>query len=451
MLEWINEVIMKSIPIVCKTTSSINAFRSACDNSSGEFVSVILNTHDEVISYFNYELPEIKIIDFGDKGLDTDELMKVIHADPWLLFGGIIAIVNDHAQKSALEKKRDPNILLVLTRKDFEANTERLLRILTRNKQFLFNRGMQQQMNTSETGSFISDNDPIDILFYCNLITSYLYNTNRINDEGRSAIQSALMELLLNAVEHGNCKISYDEKTAWLSDGKNMLDLIAIKSKLPEAKGKKIYISYEISNMRTRISVRDDGTGFDWKKRLAKEFEAGLHGMGIKLAESFVTSVSYNDMGNEASFEIANQRDSTNSIPVIMQEQQALNFADKQIVCRENEPSNDLFYIQAGKYAVYVQRKLVTVLNPNDIFIGEMSFLLNDRRSATIISIGTGTLVKIPKMEFITLIRQNPHYGIFLSRLLAQRLARQSTQTVQIRTEFNKVKKELDNIKETGI
>lgn len=442
---------MKSIPIVCKTESTIQAFRDACQKSAGEFLPVILDRQDEVISYFNYELPEIKIVDFGDPNLAADDLMKVIHADPWLLFGGIIAVVASQNQKSALERQRDPNILLVLRRPDFEKNCERLLRILGRNQQFLFNRGMQQQMNTNETGSFISDNDPIDILFYCNLITAYLYNTNRINDEGRSAIQGALMELLLNAVEHGNCKISFDEKTAWLSDGKNMLDLIAEKSKAGEAAKKKVYISYEISNTKTRISVRDDGDGFDWKSRLSGELTAGLHGMGIKLAESFVSKVTYNEKGNEAKFEISNQRDATNSIPVIMQEQKILDFEDKDVVCRENELSNDLYYIRSGKYAVYVKRKLVTVLNPNDIFIGEMSFLLNDRRSATIISIGSGSLVKIPKMEFITLIREHPHYGIFLSRLLAQRLARQSNQTVQIRNEFIKMKQEFDSLKTAGM
>ncbi len=442
---------MKSIPIVCKTASTINAFRTACDKSSKEFVPIVLDKQEEVVSYFNYELPEIKIIDFGDDQLDAEALMQVIHGDPWLLYGGIIAIVKNYQQKTDLEKQRDPNILLVLTRSNFEENTDRILRILTRNTQFLFNRGMQQQMNTNETGSFVSDNDPTDILFYCNLITGYLYNTNRVNDEGRAALQGALMELLLNAVEHGNCKIGYDEKTAWLSAGKNMLDLIALKSISAEAINKKVYISYDISNLRTRISIRDEGAGFDWRKRLSAGMEAGLHGMGIKLAESFVSSISYNAKGNEASFEIANQKNSTNSIPVIVQEQQILTYEDKQLVCRENDPSNDLFYIRSGKYAVYVQKKLVSVLTPNDIFIGEMSFLLNDRRSATIISIGTGSLVKIPKMEFIMLIRANPHYGIFLSRLLAQRLARQSTQTVQIRNEFTKMKLELDGLKATNV
>lgn len=429
----------------------MNSFTKACNKFGGEFIPVRLEKKDEIISYFNYELPEIKIIDFGDDDLDSASLMEVIHSDPWLLYGGIIAIVNDKAQKSELEKKKDSNILLVLIRSDFEENSERLLRILTSNKQFLFNRGMQQQMNTNETGSFICENDPTDILFCCNLITSYLYNTNRITDDSRISVQGALMELLLNAVEHGNCKISYEEKTAWLTEGKNMLDLIRIKNKQPKVAEKRVYISYEISNMRTRLSVRDEGDGFDWKKRLSADLTAGLHGMGIKLAESYVSEITYNDKGNEVSLVIANQRHETNLVPAIWKEQEVLSFSDKQLVCRENELSNDLFYIRSGKYAVYVQRKLVSVLTPNDIFIGEMSFLLNDRRSATIISIGNGSLVKITKMEFITLIREHPHYGIFLSRLLAQRLAKQSTQTVLIRDEFNKVKNELDQIRDPGI
>ncbi len=442
---------MKSIPIVCKTTSTINSFRLACEKFSEFFLPVVLEKKDEAISYCNYELPEIKVIDFGDPDIESQDLLSAIHADPWLLYGGIIAIAGNQSQKTEIERARDPNILLVLTRKDFEANAHRLIRILMQNKQFLFNRGMQQQMNTNETGSFVSDNDPIDILFYCNLITGYLYNTNRIDDEARSAVQSALMELLLNAVEHGNCKISYEEKTQWLTEGKNMLDLIAIKSSTADAITRKVYISYDISNIRTRISVRDDGDGFDWRARLKSDFQAGLHGMGIKLAESFVSSISYNAKGNEASFEIANQRDATNLVPVIMQEQETLTFEHMQVVCRENETSNDLFYIRSGKYAVYIQKKLVSVLTTNDIFIGEMSFLLNDRRSATIVSIGNGSLVRIPKMEFITLIRQNPHYGIFLSRLLAQRLVRQSNQTIKISNEFNKVKQELETLKTPGM
>ena len=93
-------------------------------------------------------------------------------------------------------------------------------------------------------------------------------------------------------------------------------------------------------------------------------------------------------------------------------------YTDKQIICRQDDPTTDLFFIVSGRYAVYSGRKLVSVLNPNDVFIGEMSFLLNDRRSATILAVGNCKLIRIPKAEFLKLIRKNPHYGIFLSKML---------------------------------
>jgi CRP-like cAMP-binding protein len=78
------------------------------------------------------------------------------------------------------------------------------------------------------------------------------------------------------------------------------------------------------------------------------------------------------------------------------------------------------------------------------MFIGEMSFLLNDRRSATILSIGEGRLIKIPKVSFLQIIRNNPHYGIFLSKLLAQRLLKQNRKTLMLAEEIVELKKLAD-------
>ena len=83
------------------------------------------------------------------------------------------------------------------------------------------------------------------------------------------------------------------------------------------------------------------------------------------------------------------------------------------------------------------------MLTPNDMFIGEMSFLLNDRRSATILAVGQGQLLKIPKSTFLNLIKKNPHYGIFLSKLLAQRLVRQTKQTISLSTEITELRNKL--------
>jgi len=77
------------------------------------------------------------------------------------------------------------------------------------------------------------------------------------------------------------------------------------------------------------------------------------------------------------------------------------------------------------------------------MFIGEMAFLLNDRRSATVMSIGGGKLIKVPKVSFLNLIRRNPHYGIFLSKLLAQRLLNSNKKIISMTAQLEELKKQV--------
>ena len=74
------------------------------------------------------------------------------------------------------------------------------------------------------------------------------------------------------------------------------------------------------------------------------------------------------------------------------------------------------------------------------MFIGEMAFLLNDRRTATVIALGNDCkLIKIPKTAFLSLIRKNPHYGIFLSKMLAQRLETQAQISYAIQQKLSEI------------
>ena len=63
-------------------------------------------------------------------------------------------------------------------------------------------------------------------------------------------------------------------------------------------------------------------------------------------------------------------------------------------------------------------------MTPADMLIGEMSFLLDESRSATVIAKSPATLIKISKEVFVERIKEKPYYGLFLARLLAQRLER---------------------------
>lgn len=397
----------------------------------GEFLWETL----EVINYINYELPEVKILDYTSENTDCETILSAINADPWLHYGGIIAVCDDMKKKQEIEEQQDKNILCVLTLSEFIQNFSRLLHITLTNQQFIFHRGIQSPFAPEESGSITFDNDLLDIHFYSTFLVSYLYNTNRINAETRVNLQIALSEFLNNALEHGNLEISYAEKTAYMEEHGDIVTLIDQKRSEEKYKDRKITLSYFITRHHSTFSITDDGDGFDWRKYLEGKEEAQtdeLHGRGINLSKDMIQQIAYNDKGNQVTLRIRNQLDESNYIPGVMKTYETVTFKDKDVVCRENEKTNDLYFIVSGKYAVYSGRKLVSVLTPNDMFIGEMSFLLNDRRSATILASGNCRLIRIPKIEFLNMIRLNPHYGIFLSKMLAQRLFEQTHKTKEL-------------------
>jgi hypothetical protein len=432
---------MRSMPVVSTDESLNEIVRAECARSEGDIVPVFFSDHGEVIEFLKYELPEIKILNFSDAGVDCLGILSEIREDPWLHYGGIIGIHDNKEDRERLEAIRDANIVALLRKRELQSDFPRLLRILRQNKQILFQRGIQQHLLKDISGAFIIDNDPLDITTYTNLITNYLYNANLIGSEEREGLHVALLELLINGIEHGNCRIGYDEKTAWLEKGGNIMDLIREKNRSPTIAARKVYFSYKITPELSSFTIKDEGSGFDWRARLAaKEDAPGLHGMGMRMAGLYVDSLSYNAAGNEVSFGMRHRRAESNVIPRIFESAEERRYSDGERVCSEGEESDSLYYIVSGNLFVYTKGKLVSSLTPDDIFMGEMSFLLSNRRSATVVAKGDTVLIRISKQDFVNLIKGNPHYGIFLARLLAQRLARLNSRTVKLNAEYLKLR-----------
>ncbi|MCQ2600482.1 MAG: cyclic nucleotide-binding domain-containing protein [Treponema sp.] len=433
---------MKKILTISSNEEVMDTVKNALQKFERYFNGEFLWFTPQIINYVNYELPEIKILDYTSEDTDCDTILSTINADPWLHYGGIIAVCETRGKKQTLEELKDSNILCVLTLEEFKQNFERLLKLILANQQFIFHRGMQNDFAGEESGSFSFDNDLLDIHFYSSFLISYLYNTNKISSVDRFNLQIALSELLNNALEHGNLEISYEEKSKWMEENGEIVSLIEQKRHDPKFSNRKIGISYILNQDFCSFTISDDGNGFDWRKYTQKQAEESteLHGRGIQLSGEMVGTLSYNDKGNKVTLKIKSQKNSSNNIPGVMRTFETVTFKDREVICRENEPTNDLYFIVAGKYAVYSGRKLVSVLTPNDMFIGEMAFLLNDRRSATILASGNCRLIKIPKIDFLDMIRKNPHYGIFLSKMLAQRLFNQTHKTIELQKLINEEK-----------
>lgn len=435
---------MRKIPVI-SSDGKLNEFiRGQCNVFGNEFSPVFFTSKEEVIAFLKYELPDLKIFYLSDKQVEIQEIFEEVRKDPWLHYGGLIAIHDSLDEKQLHESLQDQNVIATLRRREVERSFIRLLKILRQNKQILFQRGIQQHLLKNIAGSFVIDNDPLDITTYSNLVTNYLFNANLISRDTKEKLHVALLELLINAIEHGNCRISYEEKTAWLEQNRDIMDLIREKNKAPEIRVRKVYFSYAITPEWSKFTIRDEGDGFDWRSRLARKREKPeLHGMGMQMADLYVQRLQYNEKGNEVGFEIDHQHNESNTIPAIFDISQEMTFQDGQYVCSEGEESDYLYYIVSGSLYIYSKGKLVSALSPDDMFMGEMSFLLSNKRSATVVSRGKSVLIRISKQDFVNLIRDNPHYGIFLARLLAQRLARLNLRMSRLNTEYLKLKDEL--------
>ncbi len=426
---------MRKMPVISTDRELNDRIERICRRFDNYFLPVFLDDRDAALEYLKYELPEINVINASDPHIDTNTVLEDVKSDPWLHYGGIIAVHTSPDEQRVHQHLPNSNIISVISRGEFVGSFYRVVRILIQNRQILFQRDLQSYLLRTISGRFVMDNDPSNVRTYANLVTSFLYNSNYINRDKKDRVHVAIFELLMNALEHGNCRITYDEKSRWLEGHGDILALIRKKCEDPEIRKRNVVFSYRITPERSYFSIKDEGEGFDWRKRVeraaAQPVNFGPHGHGLKMVAHYVENLRYNDKGNEVSFEVSHQRDESNVVPGIFDRSEESVFQDRDVVFFEGEESNYLYYIASGRLDIFSGDKYLTTLTPDDIFLGEMSFLLNNRRSATVISSGRSVLVKISKNAFINAIKDKPHYGIFLARLLAQRLMRLNVRIAQ--------------------
>src|SRR5690349_4552398 len=110
-----------------------------------------------------------------------------------------------------------------------------------------------------------------------------------------------LTELIVNAVEHGNLGITYAEKSElhgidrWLAE-------LERRAALPENQEKYVDVTFERDENAIRITVRDQGQGFDWRPYLEPDLTRvfDTHGRGITIARRLsFDELEYRDPGNE--------------------------------------------------------------------------------------------------------------------------------------------------------
>ncbi len=110
-----------------------------------------------------------------------------------------------------------------------------------------------------------------------------------------------LTELIINAVEHGNLSISYEEKSRLNAEG-GWESEVANRLASPAYKDKYATVEFNRSDNNITFVITDQGKGFDWREfmKVSPERAFDSHGRGIALANSIsFTNVEYLNNGNK--------------------------------------------------------------------------------------------------------------------------------------------------------
>ena len=124
-------------------------------------------------------------------------------------------------------------------------------------------------------------------------------------------VVSGLMELLVNAVEHGNLGISYEEKHQLLAQNKWHSE-VNRRAGLAENAHKYVDVIYQNKEEGHLIQLTDAGNGFDWKRywHINPSRATSSHGRGIARARLMAFDVlAYNDRGNQVTLMVKKQAD----------------------------------------------------------------------------------------------------------------------------------------------
>jgi hypothetical protein len=340
-----------------------------------------LKTKTSAVQFLNYELPEINILYWDDKSLDIPELVDVIKGDPWLHYAATIFILGKTNEQQTLRKIEGTNMVAIIPQEKISYFLPRVLTVLHDNRELLNQWNFHALVTSSLAGKFNLNRDAFDIITHTSLLGNFMYNSNLIDNNDKERFNVLMLEYLMKAV-----------------------------SFVGSSPDSKLSLVYQIDHDKSTFRMSLNEATFNWEKEIPNPTDRGR------------LSISFHHDGAELMVTMDHSKGLGQVVPKFFEAQTVQEFGPGETVFQQGEESNHLFFIIHGDYEVLVGDKRVTVLDPSDVFMGEMSFLLKNRRTATVKSLDQGKLIKISKQEFIDSLKEKPHYGFFLSRMLAERI-----------------------------
>jgi DNA-binding response OmpR family regulator len=134
-------------------------------------------------------------------------------------------------------------------------------------------------------------------------ICEYLQKMQFSSIEEITNFELVFTEILVNAIEHGNLKLSSVYKNNDNLDASNYEQLKKERLNDPDFGGRRLIINFEANVELFSFTVADEGDGYDWEKYVDNSFRINtqqneVYGRGFKIIEHYMDEIHFNDKGN---------------------------------------------------------------------------------------------------------------------------------------------------------
>ena len=178
--------------------------------------------------------------------------------------------------------------------------------IKTAGKEVVFGRAVDITDNRflyfldSEKETYVIDNFLTNIDYLIHRITKNV--KKYMTDDDTTGIRLAIREVIVNAIEHGNLEITFDEKLRMLKEDSYLKELHKRQND-KQYRDRKIVIEYTLNSEVVSYRITDEGKGFDHKKVIAainaNTANLSLNGRGLIMVNEIFDVMIFNDKGNQ--------------------------------------------------------------------------------------------------------------------------------------------------------
>lgn len=260
--------------------------------------TILAEDGDQGLLAFETNKPDLVFTDLQMPNMDGLELLRKIRLlDPQVLVIIISSLTSPEYTLAALHLKANDYLIKPFMKPDLLAIMEKYVTIHNSRVQ---EQGILDSMYFRELKMKISNR--LDLV--SGVVHQLMRETgNAIQEKDRLGVHLGLVELISNAIEHGNLGITFDEKTDSLESGGDAWQrLVESRRSSPPYRDRSVDLVFRMTPESCEWVISDQGRGFVWNDLpdpCQPENLLALHGRGIMLAKLQFDECTYLGCGNQ--------------------------------------------------------------------------------------------------------------------------------------------------------